>query len=305
MTPFIWDVDPTLLHLGPLQIRYYGLFFACVMLFGFHFWKRTMLRLGYPEEKIYPYFYWMTFLGVLGARLGHCFFYEPNIFLRHPLEILMIWKGGLASHGGTLGLIIGTYVVHRVNRIPWLVVMDNTAFAAALAAFFVRVGNFFNSEILGRQTDAPWAFAFPRVERDGAIIARHPTQLYEAGIGLFVFSIIYLVDRRLGNRRPRGLLGGLFLVLYFPLRFFVEFFKTEQADPSILAPKDFVDFTGPWTMGQFLSFPFFMGGVFMLYLAWRERGRLTGAMPPDGYVPDPADAPAKKAVKRGKERRRK
>jgi len=275
MEHFVWDIDPTIFRWGPIQVRYYGLFFASVLLGGFYFWNRTMARRGYPEEMLYSYFYWMTILGIVGARVGHCLFYEPHRYLSDPVQILYIWKGGLASHGGTIGLILGTVIYAYIKRIPWLVVIDNTAFAAAIAATMVRVGNFFNSEIVGRVTDVSWAVIFPR-SFDGGRFARHPSQLYEAVIGAGVFLLIYYLDAKYKERRPRGLLAGAFLTVYFFWRFFVEYFKEYQT----LASGSFL------TMGQYLSIPFFVFGLGLLYMAWRDRGRLTGELPLDKYPGD-------------------
>jgi prolipoprotein diacylglyceryl transferase len=288
----VWDLDPTLLKMGPLEIRYYGILFAMVLLGGFYFWQRTMKRRGWPEDVVYDYFYWMTILGILGARFGHCLFYEPEKYLMHPLEMLKIWNGGLASHGGTIGLLLGTIIYSRIKKVPILVVTDNTAFAAAIASTLVRIGNFFNSEIVGRVTDVPWAMKFPRsVHHD--MLPRHPSQLYEALMGAAVFLVIYLVDRKFKERRPRGLLAGLFLVIYFFGRFMVEFVKEYQT----------LDASSVLTMGQYLSIPFFLLGWVFLYFAWRDRGRLTGQLPPDyapGYDPETGKSvePSRNAAKK-------
>lgn len=258
----IWDIDPAILRIGPLQIRYYGLLFALVLLGGFHFWKRYMQDRPYPESSVYPYFYWMTLFGILGARIGHCLFYEPERYLASPLSILKIWEGGLASHGGTIGLILGTVVYSYAKKIPFLVVIDGTTWAAAVAATLVRIGNFFNSEIVGKVTDLPWAVHFMRYPGDRGEFARHPTQIYEALIGLSVFLVLFFVDKRLKTRAPRGLLTGLFCTLYFTARFLIEYLKEPQGG---IFPEDALD------MGQYLSIPFVLFGLTMLALAWKNR----------------------------------
>lgn len=288
MEHWVWDIDPTIVRFGPIQIRYYGLFFATVLLGGFYCWKQVMTRRGYPEEKIYSYFYWLTIMGIFGARVGHCLFYEPSRYLADPVQILYIWKGGLASHGGTIGLILGGILYSYLKRIPILVVLDGISWAAALAATMVRIGNFFNSEIVGRVSDVWWAVVFPR-SMDGGRFARHPSQIYEATIGAVVFAILYLIDRKFKDRRPRGLMAGTFLVLYFPARFLVEYFKeyqTLRASSSVL------------TMGQYLSIPFFLFGLILLYFAWKDRGRLSGETPPDVYLKE--ETVKKQAKKSGK-----
>ena len=292
MEHFVWDVDPVIVRLGGLQIRYYGLLFAMVLLVGFHFLKRHLMDRQVPEDKIYPAFYWFTLFGVIGARVGHCLFYEPERYLSHPLEILYIWKGGLASHGGTIGLILAMIVYSRLYKLPFTIVSDMVSYTAAIAATFVRLGNFMNSEIVGRASDVPWAMHFPRFD-DGGKFARHPSQLYEAAMGAAIFGVLYLIDRKFKTRAPRGLLIGTFLVLYFFGRFMVEFFKEYQT----LNPE-----SSSFTMGQYLSIPFFLLGWYFLFLAWKDRGRLTGEIPPDRYESAVTNTPQ---TKTGKKKKRK
>ncbi|RJO69664.1 MAG: prolipoprotein diacylglyceryl transferase [Myxococcales bacterium] len=274
MDHWVWDIDPVMLRLGPLQIRYYGLLFALLLLTGFHFFKVVLRRIGYPENMLYGYFYWVSICGILGARIGHCLLYEPSKYLSDPIEILYIWHGGLASHGGTAGIILGLTLYAYRNRIPWFIVADASAYSAAIAATLVRVGNFLNSEIVGRPSDLPWAMYFPRSGYPN--VPRHPSQIYEALIGASIFGLIYWLDHKFGNRKPRGILVGTFLVLYFFLRFMVEFVKEYQ----MLTPEE-----SPLTEGQYYSIPFFIFGCVMLWHAWKDRGRASGKIPPESYSP--------------------
>lgn len=277
MEHFVWEIDPIIVKWGPIQIRYYGICFAFVLLTGIAMLHRHMRRLGYPEEIYLSAFYYLTAFLLIGARLGHCLFYESGRYLSNPLEILYIWKGGLSSHGATIGLILGAIFYAKLKRIPILIMGDTISWGAALASTFVRVGNFFNHEIIGRATDLPWAVHF-KYGWDQGKVARHPSQIYEAMIGTGVLIVLFIIDRKLGRRLPRGLLWGVFMTLYFPARFMVEYVKEYQTLQSSSA----------LTMGQYLSIPAFLLGLFILFLAYGERGRITGELPPDGYKPKKA-----------------
>jgi phosphatidylglycerol:prolipoprotein diacylglycerol transferase len=260
MQGFIWDTDPVILVLGPLQIRYYGVLFACILLIGYYFWRWQMRRAGYEESVIIIFPYYIGFLGIMGARLVHCFFYEPTYFMANPGSIMKIWRGGLSSHGAAVGMLTAIFLYSHMKKIPWHVVLDSNTFVSALMATLVRIGNFINSEIVGRITDIPWCVHFVRFQ-DGGRYCRHPSQLYEASFGLTILVGLVLLDRRLGKKRPPALLSGVFLVSYFSCRFLVEFVKEYQ----VLAPGS------PLTMGQYLSIPFFLIGVCLLVYAWKHR----------------------------------
>ncbi|MBE0618007.1 MAG: prolipoprotein diacylglyceryl transferase, partial [Proteobacteria bacterium] len=204
---FVWDVDPVLLRFGPVQVRYYGVFFGLTLLGGFLLWRWQMLRAGRSEEQAQRFLVLGLAGVVIGSKVGHVLFYRPDTLLHDPLEVLAFWKGGLSSHGATLGLIAAlTYFAHR-EKMRFADVADRLAMSIAWGATLVRVGNLFNSEIVGRVTGVPWAVKFPRHDL-GLPLARvpwrHPSQLYEVAIGLFVLFILYAVDRRLGEERPVG-----------------------------------------------------------------------------------------------------
>lgn len=262
----VWDVSPTILELGPIKLRYYGLIFAAMLMGGFYIFRWQMLRGGYSEKQADRYLLFGVLGVVIGSRLGHVMFYEPGRYFSNPIEILKIWKGGLASHGATIGLLFVSYLFARSEKIKVLEIFDRITMPAALGATAVRIGNFFNSEIVGRATDVPWAIKFPLGYQDAGlplelVPARHPSQLYEALMGLCVLATLYLIDRKFKEERPLGLLFGTFGILYFGGRFLIEFVKEYQAispDASIL------------TMGQYLSLPFIAIGLYFVYQSYRN-----------------------------------
>jgi prolipoprotein diacylglyceryl transferase len=261
MFGFVNEIDPILFEIGPLTIRYYGVFFASAILSGYLWIRNQFERCGADVEEAEKIFLTLFLCVVLGARLGHCLFYEPERYLSDPISILWIHEGGLASHGAAIALVIGLGISARRLRLSYLVLTDRVAGGIAFGSSFVRIGNFFNSEIVGRATDLPWAVVFPRYD----LVARHPSQIYEVAMGWFTGLVLLLVDRRFGIRqRPTGLPSFLFLALYFSFRFGVEFFKEYQE----AVPDGF-----PLTMGQILSIPFAMAGWIGLGVIWARSRR--------------------------------
>jgi phosphatidylglycerol---prolipoprotein diacylglyceryl transferase len=252
---FLFDLDPALAH---LEIRYYGIIFAAALYLGYLLWRWQMLRGGHSQKLADRFVVWGVIAVVAGSRLGHCLFYEPERYLRDPLSILYVWQGGLSSHGAAIALAVALLAFARREGLSRLDVLDRFSMSAALGAAAVRLGNFLNSEIVGRPTTVPWAVVFKRVDR----VTRHPSQLYELAIGLVVLFVLYMADRRAGREsRPAGLLAGLFLSLYFLARFFVEFVKEPQSG---------FEAGLPLTMGQILSIPGFLAGVLVLAFVYRE-----------------------------------
>jgi len=206
---------------------------------------------------------YMIIFTVVGARLGHTLFYEPGYYLSHPLEILMIWKGGLASHGAAIGILTGIYFFARKNHKPYLWVMDRIVIVVALAGFFIRTGNLMNSEIFGDITTLPWGFKFVNYY-DPAYAAdpRHPTQIYEGLCYLFSFFFLYRYYwKHNGYPRP-GKLFGYFLIFIFTSRFFIEFIKVPQVGFEENMMLD---------MGQLLSIPFILAGVALLIWPGKKK----------------------------------
>lgn len=258
---FTWNVDPILFHFGPnFGLRYYGLLFSCVFVGGFFLFRWQVRRAGGSEDDAYGILLPGALGTIIGARLGHVFFYEFDHFLADPLWALQIWQGGLASHGALIGLLAAIYYYARKNKQSYIECMDRFSFSAALGATLVRIGNFFNSEIVGRVTNGDWGVRFPLWDGAQAPL-RHPSQLYEAALGLLVMLVLYFGDLGFGKeKRPRGALAALFLIVYFSGRFIVEYFKEYQVMSSGF----------PLTMGQILSIPAVAGGACLLYYSLKK-----------------------------------
>ncbi len=259
-----WNLDPVAFSLGPFAPRWYGIFFAMAFWLSYQVMQRIFAAEKKVAKDLDRLTIYMVIGTILGARLGHVVFYEPEIFLSDPLEVFAVWHGGLASHGGALGIITGLWLFHRNSSsfsMVWL--LDRLAIVSALSGMCIRIGNLFNSEIIGRPTDVAWAFWFKRI--DALPIYRHPTQIYEALVCLALFLLTwYLYNKGLALRKP-GFLIGLFLVLLFTARFFIEFVKERQVDFESTMALD---------MGQLLSIPFVIAGVVFLVYSRRTSSRL-------------------------------
>jgi prolipoprotein diacylglyceryl transferase len=195
---------------------------------------------------------------IVGARLGHCFFYEPAYYFAHPIEILYIRDGGLASHGGAIAVLIAVWLVARKYKLPFLYMIDRVVTVVALGGCFIRLGNLFNSEIYGTPTTLPWGFLFVR---NGDILPCHPTQLYEAlsYLLLFIGLYSYYIHKK---RKPRnGIIFGIFLIVLFGMRFLIEFVKQPQENWEA----NYII-----NMGQILSLPFILAGIAILVYAMRK-----------------------------------
>ncbi len=257
-----WNVSPEIVRFGAFSLRWYGVFFAILFAIGY-LMGRWMMRIEHKDVASLDTLLVYLILGtIIGARLGHCFFYEPGYFLRHPIEILEVWKGGLASHGGAIGVMIALYLYsrrHPDQPLMWL--LDRVVVPTALGGVLIRLGNLFNSEILGDPTQVPWAFVFLRVDS----VPRHPAQLYEALAYLLIFIGLFLLYRRLRAATPPGLLVGIFFASVFTARFFIEFVKERQAT---------YEQNLPLSVGQLLSIPFVVAG---LVLIWRALAHAKAA----------------------------
>jgi len=253
----VWNVDPILLKLGPLQVHWYGLFFAGGLLLGYAVIRRICRLEGRDPEMLEPLFLWVVGGIIIGARLAHCLFYEPDYYLAHPLEILMIWKGGLASHGGLVGAVIGLWIGSRRHHVPFAWIFSRLTIPTLLVAAMIRIGNFFNSEILGKPTDAPTAIVFSRID----MLPRHPVMLYESFTYLLTFLLLVAIYRFADRRRLDTLLPGVGLTAVFGARILLEIFKVPQADYS----------TGlPLNVGQLLSIPFLLLGIVLIVISYRK-----------------------------------
>lgn len=252
-----WNVSPDIFSIGPFTLRWYSLMFIFSFLAGYFITQKILRQEKKPDSYLDQLFIYVFVGTIAGARLGHCLFYDPAYYLSHPLEILMVWKGGLASHGAAIGILFSLYLFARNKRdVTFLWTVDRVVIVVALAGFFIRLGNLFNSEIVGSPTDVPWAFIFPRYESNP--VPRHPTQLYEAIAYLIIFFILYRIYNHKREKTESGLLFGLFLVGIFGFRFFVEFFKEVQESWEAALPLD---------MGQILSIPFVLIGLYLIFTA--------------------------------------
>jgi phosphatidylglycerol---prolipoprotein diacylglyceryl transferase len=265
MLRLVWSVDPVLLRIGSLELRWYGLLFAAGILVAYRAGVRSFERAGGSAEEASRLLSYVVAGTIIGARLGHCLLYEPGYYFHHPLEILAVWRGGLASHGGVLGIGVAVALFARRTGRPTLWLLDRVAVAAPIAAACIRVGNFFNSEIIGRPTTVPWAVVFARVDP----LPRHPAMLYEALAYLVIFGVMWGLDRRSGLRERRGALLGIVLVLVFGFRFAIEFLKE---------PQEAFEHALPLDLGQLLSVPAVLIGLWLLETA-RHRSN-AGARAP-------------------------
>lgn len=247
-----WNFSPTIFSIGPVSVRWYGLLFAMSFVVGYFIMLRIFRKENLPEPLLDQLSMYMLIATVVGARLGHVLFYEPASYLAHPLDILKIWQGGLASHGAAIGILVGLYLFSRKTRQPFLWVIDRIVIVVALSGFFIRTGNLFNSEIYGHVTRLPWGFIF---ENAGETLPKHPTQIYEGlcYLGIFFFLLWHYYQKN-GNPRP-GFLFGFFLITAFASRFFIEFVKEPQVN---------FENSMALNMGQLLSIPFVIAGIVLL-----------------------------------------
>ncbi len=249
---FVWDANPEIFRIGSFAIRWYGLLFALGFYFSYlivgQFFKYEKLDLRLVDSLTV----YMVAGTVLGARLGHVFFYEPEVYLRDPIKILYVWEGGLASHGGAIGVLLAVYLFSRKHKLSYIWVLDRVVIVTAMTGMFIRTGNLMNSEIYGKPTQLPWAFEFIRVDN----LPRHPTQIYEAIAYLLIFLLLLTYYLKAKGKPISGVLFSAFLILLFTVRFCIEFIKDTQ-----------VDFEKSMTlnMGQWLSLPFILTGMGLMY----------------------------------------
>ncbi|MCA9733311.1 MAG: prolipoprotein diacylglyceryl transferase [Deferribacteres bacterium] len=276
-TYFIWDISPEITSIGPISLRWYSLCFMLSFLIGLFIMRKIFIKEGKNLADLDPLFIHMMLGTAIGARLGHCLFYDPMYYLSNPLEIFKVWEGGLASHGGAIGILFSLWLYARKHKDqPLMWVFDRLVIPAALGGFFIRLGNFFNSEILGTPTDVPWAIIFKRFD----MIPRHPTMLYESVGYLVIFVFLVQVYRHYDGKIPRGLTFGLYFLLIFGWRFYAEFYKVRQAAFG----EDFF-----LSVGQILSIPAILMGAYFVYKAvWNP------------IIPAPAQTQSRSSKKRRK-----
>jgi len=254
-----WSVSPEIFHLGPISVRWYGFLFAMAFVAGYFIMTWIFNKEGRPRTDLEQLSVYMIFGTVIGARLGHCLFYNPGYYLSNPIEIFKVWEGGLASHGAAIGILTALYLFSKKKiKYQMLWTLDRVVIVVALAGTFIRLGNLFNSEIIGKPTDVSWAFIFTAIDD----IPRHPAQLYES-IAYFIFFLILLFIYYKGIEKNRsGLLFGIFLVLIFTFRFFVEFLKENQSG---------FEKAMALNMGQILSIPFVIAGFIFISRSFKHK----------------------------------
>jgi prolipoprotein diacylglyceryl transferase len=268
----IWNPSLEAFSIGSFSVRWYSLCWLIGLLLAYLLVRWLYKDQKIPQKKFDPLFVY-CFLGILiGARLGHCLFYQPDYFLTSwkgfvemilPIHIgknggwQMVGYQGLASHGGTLGLIIALLLYCRRLKMPIWQVLDNIAIATGITACFIRIGNLMNSEIIGRATDVPWAFVFQRVD----MLPRHPGQLYEAIAYAIYFLLCIVLYRKMPKKVGTGFFFGLCLAFIFTFRFFIEYTKEVQEDFEASLPID---------MGQILSLPFIAVGIWFMVKGWKK-----------------------------------
>lgn len=279
---FYWNPDPEIFRLPYLDhpLRWYGLFFVLGFIVGyfliFSIFKELLnqekrlnasdLALGLADRLT-----WFVVGGtIIGSRLGHVFFYEWPRYRSHPIDIFKIWEGGLASHGGAIGILLGLFLFRQLIKkefpnLTFLKLLDALCLPTAFAAGCIRIGNFFNQEILGTETSYPWGIVFGRPADGGAVVPRHPVQLYEALAYFVTFIILMIVWKKYRKKLPTGLMTGLFFVLAFGSRFFIEFLKLPT---SLMIDESWIQ------TGQLLSLPFILvGGILLFYHYQKHRER--------------------------------
>lgn len=254
--------SPTIDQIGPIEPRWYGFLFMGSFVVGFFLMRQMYIAAGRTMEELDKLLLYVLIATVVGARLGHVIFYDLGYYLRNPSQIIAIWRGGLASHGAAIGIILAMYLyVKKVPKMSFLWLADRVVIVVAFAGAMIRTGNFMNSEIIGKPTDLPWAVVFEKVD----MIPRHPTMLYEAILCLVIFALLWIIYKRYEQQPPEGSIFGLFLMLLFGGRFFLEFTKVNQAA-----------FAGEWTinMGQWLSIPLVAIGVWLIWkkVNWKKKG---------------------------------
>ncbi len=263
-----WTVNPAI-YSGVVDIRWYGLLFAIGFAIGYYIVNRMFRLEGKPTEWVDTLLIYLVIATLIGSRLGHCLFYQWDYYSQHPIDILKVWEGGLASHGGTIGIIIAMWIYsRRVTHTSILWILDRICVPIALVGSLIRVGNLMNHELYGHATDAPWAFRFiTNIPQwmNGAepifSVPSHPTQIYEALTYLTLFVILILMYQHKAYRRE-GLLLGVFFIGTFLSRIFIEIIKNATVYMGGIGDS--------FKMGQLLSIPFVIAGIWLVVRALRR-----------------------------------
>ena len=264
-----WDVSPIICKLGSIEIRWYGILFACAFIVSYLLLKKLFQKDNVPISYLDKLTLYVFIAVLVGARLGHCLFYDFSYYSNHLIEMFLPiketasgWKfvgyQGLASHGGAIGILIALWIYQKRTKLPYMWILDRLVIAICFAGLAIRTGNLFNSEIYGVPTSLPFGFIFVR---DYQTVPCHPTQLYGGLSYLIIGLCLYAILRKENKNIHQGLIFGLFLILVFGMRFLIEFIKNDQE---------------PWEqnlildMGQILSIPFIIGGIIITYFAIKK-----------------------------------
>lgn len=259
-------IDPVLVSIGPFAVRWYALAYIVGLVVGWRYCNglaRRWAARGTPvtgAKEIDDFLVWATIAVVLGGRIGYVLFYNFAYYLQNPAQMLELWHGGMSFHGAAASVIIAMALFCYLRRIPFLRFADMIVCAVPIGLFLGRLANFINGELWGRPSDVPWAMIFP----NGGPVPRHPSQLYEAFLeGIVLFLILFLMQRSDTTRARAGTLSGVFLIAYGAFRIFVEFFREPDAQLGFLV--------GGATMGQLLSVPLILAGLFLIWYARRRE----------------------------------
>ena len=276
-----WNFNPEIFHIGAFSLRWYSLLFVSGFVLGWFIFKWFFKREGLPLTLLDPLLYTLLIGTIVGARLGHGLFYQPDYYLgswKGVWEIFLPWKGGLASHGGTIALLIAMWWFARhygkKYNFDLLWILDRLCITVCFAAFFIRLGNLCNSEIYGDVTTLPWGFIF---ERNGETLPKHPTQLYEAFSYLILGFILLALYRYRLEKLKRGTIIGIFFIVLFGMRFLIEFIKEPQVG---------FEESMALNMGQLLSIPFILLGVGILVYSL-VKGKPAMIVPQEKPKPQP------------------
>jgi len=283
----VWNVNPYIFTfpenfplLGGRPVAWYGLLWALVFVVGYYIMKKVYKKEQLGDDLLDKLLVYMLIFTIVGARLGHCLFYGPywDVFdahgrlieegyLSHPLSMLKVWEGGLASHGGAIGILLGLLIYSKKIKKPYIWILDRIVIPVAIGGAFIRFGNLMNSEIYGYETTLSWGFKFVRDWAPGtpieAIPACHPTQIYEALVCIIVFVILmYLYFKKDTINKHPGFFFGFFCTMIFGSRMLIEIVKQPQVEFETSMALD---------MGQWLSIPFVIVGIVMMVLSWKKR----------------------------------
>jgi phosphatidylglycerol:prolipoprotein diacylglycerol transferase len=254
-----WNVNPEIIQLGPLSLRWYGILFALGFVFGYLIFQRIFKKEKYSIEVLDSLLVHVAVGTIAGARLGHVLFYDLSYYLDSPWKILFVWEGGLASHGAAIGIVTSLYFFARKHKVKFLWILDRVVMVVALAGVCIRMGNLMNSEIYGIATQMPWGFIFVR---EHETVAKHPTQIYEALCYLAIFIFLFWCYTKELFFKHKGKISGIFMVLLFSARFMIEYIKNPQED---------FEKTLPLNMGQILSIPFILIGLYLIFRKYKEE----------------------------------